>query len=465
MIVSLGKIEGFKLSLRNLCDRSRDSLLQLALAQTKIDDLSDSIAFSNPVTAFGTTPVTAVASVGHLVKDTGLDAIAWQVGRSILKGITAQTVNWINSGFKGKPAFLTNPEKFFQNQADLQLERILGNDLNLLCQPFAIQVRLALVKTYLQEARPPACTIDRMIRTWENWGQNLEKNRAWENWFQVTQIDANNPYGAGYQARDFINVKIQSNNNKINKDLDRGKGFLTFSRCKRYARQTAPTGQSPTAGTVRQQCVERVPLGQVVPLPDGGFANSGDCLRYKEVREDAMGNLIDTTDEVDEELENECQEREDVTPGSVIENQLEKVLGSSVSQLEIADEINEIASALMIQLTQRAINGAMGGLLGLGRRNPTESKPFLDRIQAEDTALSKVNANTTESSSAEDNEQLKNIDDANKNVPDFVAPKPDETAIDPALVRSVVDDEIKRADREFFQRTPVDPNQGTSSDL
>lgn len=113
-------------------------------------------AFSNPVTAFGTTPVTAVASVGHLVKDTGLDAIAWQVGRSILKGITAQTVNWINSGFKGKPAFLTNPEKFFQNQADLQLERILGNDLNLLCQPFAIQVRLALVKTYLQEARPPA---------------------------------------------------------------------------------------------------------------------------------------------------------------------------------------------------------------------------------------------------------------------------------------------------------------------
>ena len=49
-----------------------------------------------------------------------------------------------------------------------------------------------------------------------------------------------------------------------------------------------------------------------------------------------------------------------VTPGKVIESQLENVLGSSVRQLELADEINEIVSALVAYLVQQVLTSGQG---------------------------------------------------------------------------------------------------------
>ncbi|MBT3730257.1 hypothetical protein HON59_02850 [bacterium] len=46
-----------------------------------------------------------------------------------------------------------------------------------------------------------------------------------------------------------------------------------------------------------------------------------------------------------------------VTPGSMINTQLEKVLNTSLTQLELADEFNEIISALASQLMTRVISG------------------------------------------------------------------------------------------------------------
>jgi len=50
-----------------------------------------------------------------------------------------------------------------------------------------------------------------------------------------------------------------------------------------------------------------------------------------------------------------------VTPGVVIEGQLSKVLGTGVTQLELADEFNEIADALVGQLANKVFS--KGGLL------------------------------------------------------------------------------------------------------
>lgn len=51
-----------------------------------------------------------------------------------------------------------------------------------------------------------------------------------------------------------------------------------------------------------------------------------------------------------------------LTPGKVIEGQLENVLGSGLRQLELADEINEIVGALATNLTTQLFSS--GGLLG-----------------------------------------------------------------------------------------------------
>jgi hypothetical protein len=66
------------------------------------------------------------------------------------------------------------------------------------------------------------------------------------------------------------------------------------------------------------------------------------------------------------------------TPGSVINGGLQKALGSSVDALNIADEINEIVSALFAQLLQQVITGG-GGLAGVSRDSGT-GKSYLQEL-------------------------------------------------------------------------------------
>ena len=101
--------------------------------------------------------VTAVGTVATHLKEFGLDSIAWQLANKIVAGITASTVNWINSGFNGNPAYVTNPEQFFTNVADQTVIAALnaptksdpdgvGAIFNNLCTSFRPQIRLALLK-------------------------------------------------------------------------------------------------------------------------------------------------------------------------------------------------------------------------------------------------------------------------------------------------------------------------------
>src|SRR4051812_4231788 len=69
-------------------------------------------ATANTITA-SATGLTAGMTTAEKVKQFVLDPIARTAARYVIKRITTQTVNWINSGFKGNPAFVTNPQQFF----------------------------------------------------------------------------------------------------------------------------------------------------------------------------------------------------------------------------------------------------------------------------------------------------------------------------------------------------------------
>src|SRR3990167_52156 len=61
--------------------------------------------------------------ISAAAKEYGLDSIATIVAKNIIKKLTAQTVNWINSGFKGNPAYVTNPGQFFLDIGDNEASR------------------------------------------------------------------------------------------------------------------------------------------------------------------------------------------------------------------------------------------------------------------------------------------------------------------------------------------------------
>jgi hypothetical protein len=267
---------------------------------------------------------TSVFQGGQFSKEYILDFIANNVVKAIIKKITAQTVNWINSGFKGNPAYITNPDQFFLNIGDDAAAKfITDGPLQNLCSPFRSQIRLALVQNYLQETGGNySCTLGDIENNFDDFTSDFNKG-GWDSWFAVTQNRQNNPYGAYLDMKNELALKIGTQKNKYEKQLDWGKGFLSYEKC--------PEGKEldPSAGT-------------------------GDCM----------------------------VEKETVTPGSVINDQLSNALGSPWRQLEAADEINEIVSALMIQLVSYLMGEAESGLRGLSSSDPSSgtSRTFLQQI-------------------------------------------------------------------------------------
>jgi hypothetical protein len=147
---------------------------------------------------------------------------------------------------------------------------------------------------------------------------------GWDGWIELTQIDANNPYGAYVEAQSSLFSQISQQNTKYTQQLEQGRGFLSYERCQ--------AGYEITQSLINEHASE----GDASPY--AGY-KAGDCLDNK---------------------------TETVTPGSVIESQLNQVVGSGERRLEAADELDEIIGALLNQLLGKVVGG-VGGLLGTSR--------------------------------------------------------------------------------------------------
>lgn len=254
--------------------------------------------------------------VAQVAKEIG-DTITYATMQQILNQLTASTVNWINSGFKGKPSYVTDSGQFFLDIADNVVSYELSNTgLSRLCSPFRAQVRLALAKTYMNRNQSYSCSLGVLEQNFESFINNFDEG-GWDAWFAVTQNDSGNPYGSYIEAQSQIDRKIDEQVQKYNKQLDWGRGVFSFERC--------------MPGTKMSQA-------QIDNGEDYGGVGVGNCQPW---------------------------DKETVTPGTVIDNQLSEALGSSWKRLQAADEINEIIGALVSQFTNKIISG-VGGLLGSG---------------------------------------------------------------------------------------------------
>src|SRR3989338_7725958 len=209
------------------------------------------------------------------VKNYGLDAFAWTIVILIMERMTASTVNWINGGFKGSPAFVTDPEAYFKDIGDkVAGQYIFSNpNLNFLCGPIQAKIRLALTQNYNQD-RVWQCTLTQVGKNMDDFMNNFE-NGGWDNFFELTQRQQNNPIGAYLQAQNELNLQIATRQGTKQKELDWGKGFMSFEVC-----------------------------------DSKGKAANGECIGKSEI----------------------------ATPGSVISDQLNTQLGLGQDRLAVADE-------------------------------------------------------------------------------------------------------------------------------
>lgn len=286
------------------------------------------------------TGVTAANTTNQVSKECILDSLVILAREILIKQITTSIVNWINSGFEGSPAFVTDPKRFLQDTADAAVgEYIFGSSLGFLCEPFAYEVKLALLLEFNNDVYVPRCTLSDVIDNTDNFIDDLDKNFRWDVWAEMTQNPSNNPYGS------YVNAKLQISDDvakalNIEKDkLNWGNGFLSYKKC---------DGKS------------------VLTAQD-----------YNESDKQAGDFTInEKTGEV-------CIIK---TPGSVINAQLNDTLSTGTTQLELADEINEIIGALLAQLAKQVVGPE--GLGGLSSSSYSGGSSYTSKLAKEENSIS-----------------------------------------------------------------------------
>ncbi|MCA9354109.1 MAG: hypothetical protein KC877_01165 [Candidatus Kaiserbacteria bacterium] len=263
-------------------------------------------AIKNTITAAKTT-VIAWATSALQSKEWVLDGIAWAVAKQIVRSMVNSLVNWINSGFEGRPMFVTNLKRHLLEAADQAIGEYIAQEISsFVCSPFQLQVRMAIDLQY-QNTRinqpAPTCTLTGIIdniTSFTDGAQGSFNAGGWNDWFDITSSpEQYTPYGAALAAQTGAEIRILNARGEEATKIGWGDGFLSGEICR------------------------------MVSGPNGA---TEDCFISK--------------------------------PGKIIEEALSFNLDSGREALITADEINEIIAALLGQLANKALTGA-AGLLGL----------------------------------------------------------------------------------------------------
>ncbi|MES2749148.1 MAG: hypothetical protein V4606_02020 [Patescibacteria group bacterium] len=258
-----------------------------------------SSALSNAATAVGVNSL--------VLKETVLDGIGWAIAKQMVSSMTRSLINWINSGFEGSPAFITDLNAFLLDALDTaagEYIRSLGGIGEFICSPFRLDVQAALSVSYAQARSgmpsgptAPACRLSDIANNIEGFFAGVSDG-GWGEWLDVTSSPQNTPYGAYLEAQARLNIKLKNEAGQEIEVASWGDGFLSKKIC---------------------ETIE-------------GSGGRENCTIS--------------------------------TPGQVISEALTFQLSTGPRSLIEADEINELIGALLNQLVTAAMEG-INGLLGL----------------------------------------------------------------------------------------------------
>jgi len=419
--------------------------------------------------------VTALKSVGIAIstawnasltyalkfKEYVLMPLVRSIAKALLQRMAKDTVKWINNGFEGKPAFLTNPGEYFTGVANDEIGRyLIGQGLDWLCSPFSLQIKLALKRRMEGGYTPPKCTLTDMIKNidgfiknnggigWDkvvtytettgdvnsfsviaesnNAGFNTVVNRAtgmvqgntkwsgWGNFMGVFGEPSQNPIASFLIAENDLYLQVGNKVETPRQDLNLGGGLMSWKSCTGY--DGKPTcmddlqSAQPTINTANPLNLSYLPGATAAttsfvttPTPTNGPLKS-------RLNQDNTVKRVMTKDEVSaykasyqsdgpclKWQEPKCVSEKTETPGSWINDWGTEAFGSEWRQLELAKEFDDIIQALIGQLIKGIFTGG-ASLLGIGQ-NGADGKNQADRVTEQDL----INADARQRQILQDN--------------------------------------------------------------
>jgi hypothetical protein len=270
--------------------------------------------------------ISAVANAKTL-----LNPIFYRIAQAAIQSLTRSTVNWINNGFHGSPAFATDLKSTLLNAADAEAGRFIGQltDNLSINSPFKDEVAQNLLAAYYLSTSKDGFFIQNPYTL----SQVSPDDRAFlrgdfskggfRAWLATSLNEQNNHFGLEDLAQRAFNNKVAAVQGQIHEELGWGNGFLSFRKCDKKA----------------------------------------------DVNDDSL-NLSEASDG--------CLSSHIETPGSVIASQLNKSLGLGADSLVQADSFDEIVNALISQLMNQVLGA--GGLRGVSKgSSSTGGRSYFDQ--------------------------------------------------------------------------------------
>ena len=256
-----------------------------------------------------------------------LKPLALALGRAAIQSITTSTVNWINGGFDGSPAFATDLRSNLRRLSDGIARDFLTElaDTAKINSPFVDSLVTNVGAAYYLYADRNALanqlqdTLGQSSRDAAAFRAGNFNEGGWGAFISQVTNDANNPIGARMLASQALAGRLSAAANQRTQELAWGSGFLSWK---------------------------------------------GDCIA--QVNASGTGTTTTATSLSDAEG---CLDRETITPGSFIENKLNIASDSPLRQLELAQSVDAVVGALAQQLISKALGGS-GGLRGASSPNP-----------------------------------------------------------------------------------------------
>jgi hypothetical protein len=323
------------------------------------------IDFSNLVQNTIIAGATKALGDSYSIKEFGLDTIAWAVAKAAIASMTKSMVNWINSGFNGSPAFVTNLQVYLGN-VNYSTANTFTNQLSTnaaIKSPFQSQVASLLQLNFLKSSAGNGFflsnpyTLNQVSSNdvgFVNGTTDFTSGGGWNAWYALTTQPANNVYGAYNLAQNELTNRLSSAQSNSLTQLGWGQGFLSW--CGENSGDTsALTNQSLQSQTAT--------LDNNLPQINADGTVSSGSNNQSTVTSKAV-NTSAPSAQVSNCLRSDGTVGTIQTPGSVIQAQINKTLGLSGDQLVSADEFNEVIGALIGQLVNQVVGPT--GLLGTG---------------------------------------------------------------------------------------------------
>jgi len=329
------------------------------LAQWVANQVAGAVAFLDPVVAtslFTDVPSLDKSAAKQRTSQSVITCIVKTIAQAAIDQITRSIVNWVNSGFNGQPSFVTNFNQYFANVADQAAgEFIKGSALSFLCSPFAPQIKIAIAQSYANRNAAASCTLTKVTNNVNGFLKGNFGAGGWGSMLQLTTMPTNNPYGSFAYAEISVKGAVANAQNNANRNISPG-GFISIQKCDDTPLVNIGTGKIPT---------------------------NKNCKV--------------------------------TTPGQVVQDSLKTSFDSSVNQLQVAQNIDEIIRALVNQLILKSLYGGLANA-NTGVTNPltpavdqaasAQAQALLASLQGSATAA--VQYATAKQGSASDIQQVQN---------------------------------------------------------